>query len=67
MKLMTRRVVLAIGAAMLVGGWGTMRYTQAHKRAFTLTESRRTYACGIVGMAIGAGMIGFAACKNRTT
>ncbi len=74
-----RRILLGIGAALLVGGWGTTRYAVEHmnsqistegwKESFAIAfdpyvvwraEVRGIYAAGVVGMALGAGMLAFA-------
>ncbi len=74
-----RRLMLAIGAALLVGGWGTTRYADEQQQAAItgyrweirlwisgrsrseqLIPSRVIYGAGVIGMAIGAGLIGFA-------
>ncbi|MEE9128542.1 MAG: hypothetical protein V3T84_00880 [Phycisphaerales bacterium] len=41
-----RRLMLGIGAALLVGGWGVIRYAD--------------FIGGVLSMAVGAGLIGFA-------
>ena len=48
-----RRCLIAVGAALLVGGCGATRYAE---KMF----SRDIYVTGVVGMAIGAGLIGLA-------
>ena len=81
-----RRLLLGIGAALLIGGWGTTRYaheqvslrqsqetvseilrsTGWHKGTKRSDSETRTiptkhiYAAGVIGMALGAGLIGFA-------
>lgn len=88
MKPLSRRLILGLGAALLVGGWGTTRYAdeqqqsiptaEAHLRGSAeriklwsegyggevgevdLPPSKTIYAAGVVSMAIGAGLIGFA-------
>ncbi len=70
-----RRLTLAIGAVLLVGGWGTCGYAKQHDQVGTLGRARidalphttlwdREYAAvylgGVAAMAIGAGLIGFA-------
>lgn len=73
-----RRIVLGIGAALLIGGWGMTRY--AHDRQQTMGSlgvsvwigsledpnyapmaGQTIYVVGVLGMALGAGVIGFAA------
>ena len=44
-----RRLMLGIGAALLVGGWGAIRYAD--------------FIGGVLSMAVGAGLIGFAALR----
>ena len=48
-----RRLMLAIGAALLVGGWGATW-------TFYNPPDRIIGVAGVVSMAIGAGLIGFA-------
>ncbi len=70
-----RRLMLAIGAVLLIGGWGTCGYAKRHDQVGTLGRARidaiphttvwdrdfaKTYLYGIAAMAIGAGLIGFA-------
>lgn len=83
-----RRLMLGIGAALLVGGWGTTQLASRAERVVhsegvvprpkkrsssppinvTVTSGvarwdyhyRPVYIGGIVGMALGAGLIGFA-------
>ncbi len=70
-----RRLTVGIGAALLVGGWGATRYADQQVQAGTgliwlegYQESYGTYtppghlvcAAGVVSMAVGAGLIGFA-------
>lgn len=90
MKLLkNRRIILAIGAALLVGGWGMTRLahervmhypTEHHRRVRAWYEQgstatvikpsgffvtpRTVYIIGVVGMAAGAGFIGFAALRK---
>ncbi|MCH8345197.1 MAG: hypothetical protein IH983_14600 [Planctomycetes bacterium] len=47
-----RRLMLAVGAALLAGGWGAAAFPDAQQQA-------------IIGMAIGAGLIGFAIPRRR--
>ncbi len=73
-----RRLVLGIGAALLIGGWGATRYAAQQQSTFPPVGGRRTigiyspwhagelygqtiYIGGVVSMAVGAGLIGFAA------
>ena len=74
--------MLAIGAALLVGGWGTTRYVHEQQQGRTEWKyqvwfgdpdhghmaSRVIYGGGVLGMAIGAGLIGFAVLRptNRS-
>ncbi len=84
MKLVTRRWILGVGAALLVGGWGMTRY--AHERLMTFPsdigepfvihlplsrqlnwdDSGGIFAGGVVMMAVGAGLIGFAFLRDRS-
>ena len=81
MKLVTRRWILGVGAALLVGGWGMTRY--AHERLMTYPtsiavgrgfdqprqrawdDSGGIFAGGVVMMAVGAGTIAFAIPRPR--
>ncbi len=47
-----RRLMLAVGAALLAGGGGAAAFPGASQQA-------------IIGMAVGAGLIGFAAPRRR--
>jgi hypothetical protein len=79
MKLITRRIILGIGAALLVGGWGLTRY--AHEQQESVVDdardiiwvggdnifirgSRTYFGAGVASMAIGAGLIGFGVPKG---
>ena len=53
-----RRLVLAIGAAVLVGGWGATW-------TFSNPPWRIVGVAGVVSMAVGAGLMGFAALQGR--
>ncbi len=77
-----RRLMLGIGAALLVGGWGTTQLASRHDQrtggsgqrlrmgqrpaqpphyVVVWDERQRPlYIWGIVSMAVGAGLIGFA-------
>ena len=44
--------MLAIGAALLIGGWSAAAFPDARQQA-------------IIGMAVGAGLIGFAIPRHR--
>lgn len=72
MKSFVRRLLLTVGAVMLVGGWGTTLYAAQHQeisssstpRGFAAVsvwdrELRGVYIRGVLGMAVGAGMISF--------
>ena len=76
--------MLAVGAVLLIAGWGITRYAHEQQQAVsTETDSRaimwfngdrntrvlgarwqvairEIYAAGVLGMAVGAGLIGFA-------
>ena len=76
MTMTLRRLMLGIGAALLVGGWGTTQF--AHELLQTYEGSARQiawrvkvyegwggpgrviYGVGVISMAVGAGLIGFA-------
>ncbi|MEE9130546.1 MAG: hypothetical protein V3T84_11055 [Phycisphaerales bacterium] len=69
MSMIRRRLMLGIGAALLVGGWGATRYAAQHQRAYSYYRSdavcqRTVYIGGVVTMAIGAGFIGFAVLRH---
>lgn len=70
-----RRLTLALGAALLVGGWGTTKYASRPERLAVRvrfvpenvvipvvrdTAYRPVYIGGVAAMAVGAGLIGFA-------
>ena len=75
MTMHRRRLMLAIGAALLVGGWATTRLASLHERSTGAPrnlpnhvvvwdeDQRPLYIWGIVGMTLGAGLIGFAALR----
>ncbi len=54
-----RRLMLAIGAALLVGGWGATW-------TFYNPPDRIIGVAGVISMAIGAGLIGFAILRPTT-
>ena len=69
-----RRLMLGIGAALLVGGWGTTRYADEQQQQageslkyghwfwggpFNGIPGRVFYGGGVICMALGAGLIGF--------
>ena len=67
--LLGRRLLIGVGAALLIGGWGTTRYAHEQQmsrrldgnhRAALWGETRHIYGAGVLGMAVGAGLIGFA-------
>lgn len=75
-----RRIVLGLGAALLVGGWGVTQWANKQVQATptnfrlrtwigeseNITESTRTiFAEGIVGMGIGAGLLAFSLPKTK--
>lgn len=77
-----RRIVLGLGAALLVGGWGTTRYADEQQQIVSvqsrsgkvdlwsegrggLVASQSIYAAGVLVMALGAGLIGFAIPRPR--
>ena len=78
---MKRRIVLGLGAALLVGGWGMCGYAKQHDKLGTLGRAQidalphttrwdrdyaATYRYGIAAMAVGAGLIGFAVLRSTT-
>ena len=81
MKLVTRRWILGVGTALLVGGWGMTRYAherlmmypivigevyRSYPRQRQWDDSGGTFASGVVMMAVGAGLIGFAFLRDRS-
>ncbi len=61
MAMNRRRLMLGIGAALLVGGWGMLHYqVDGDIARVTGLSSRVTSIVLAVGIAIGAGLIGFA-------
>ncbi len=81
MTMTRRRLMLAIGAAWLVGGWGSMQYAvqnSIRSDSLGLTMWHRdsaswipwgggaVYNGGGIIMALGAGLIGFAALRPTT-
>ena len=76
-----RRLMLAIGAAWLVGGWGSMQYAvqdSIRSDSLGLTMWHRdgaswipwgggaVYKGGVISMAVGAGLIGFGVLRPTT-
>ena len=66
MTMNRRRLMLGIGAALLVGGWGATQYGKQLQTVFPRGRSwsshpsgRYIYISGYTGMAVGAGLIGF--------
>ena len=76
---MTRQIVLGVGAALLVGGWGATRYAIQSYEAFRETyqtvvsqvwshwqeHDRPIFIRGIISMTVGAGLIGVALLKPQ--
>ena len=75
----TRRFILALGGAMLAGGWGATLYAEQQVQIGTggiwisgydsttyIPPGRIVCASGVVSMAIGAGLIAFGLPKTRT-
>ena len=76
-----RRTMFGLGAALLVGGWGTTRYADEQQQAVRSGDSRRyvawirglsgdiptktIYMTGVLSMALGAGLIGLAALRTN--
>lgn len=57
----TRRFALSLGAALLTGGWATMRYgLDEYIADETWLNDDGVVLCVVISMAIGAGLIGFA-------
>ena len=54
-----RRLLIALGAALLVGGWGTTRYIHEFRMAFFTVNAQMFYGVCVLGMTLGAGLIGF--------
>ncbi len=79
MKLVTRRWILGVGTALLVGGWGMTRYAHErlmtypsdigqrdrHSRQWAWDDSSGIFAGGVVMMTLGAGTIAFAIPRPR--
>ncbi len=67
MKTTTRRIMLALGAALLVGGCGLIFGGPVHvERHPGKNVTVRAYSIpGTVTMAVGAGLIGFAVIKTK--
>ena len=77
MKLTTRRIILGIGAALLVGGWGMTRYAVLFSSNAEVMVAiwegyvvdwppmKLTFTAGIVTMTIGAGLLGFGALRGE--
>ena len=67
-KHFTRRILIGVGAALLVSGWATTRYSEQFEESnlrsgaylHPTTASQCVFLVGILGMALGAGFIGFA-------
>ena len=53
-----RRLLIALGAALLVGGWGTTRFIH-EMQAFSSVNAVPFYGVCVLGMTLGAGLIGF--------
>lgn len=77
MTIIRRRLMLGIGAALLVGGWGATRFAHEQQQSFSadgwrqhvwttkthirlVGPSQVIYGAGVISMALGAGLIGFA-------
>ncbi len=72
MNTWTRRTLIGVGTALLVGGWGSTRYAHAQQqsvsariRANQWIVDRGVFRRGVVAMALGAGLIGFCAIGTR--
>ena len=79
MKLVTRQWILGVGTALLVGGWGVTGCAKEQQKSaltdmgfvlwggtvVTSARSKTIYACGVLSMAVGAGLIGFAIYRPR--
>ena len=76
---MRSRITIALGAALLVGGWGTIQYAREQQQAVSVDHMTRVdfwigyempepgilpgrwvFAAGVLAMAMGAGLLGFA-------
>ncbi len=64
-----RRLLIALGAVLLVGGWGITRYAQQGWWIGLPIDDRQTtgwiFGAGVLTMTIGAGLIGFAVLPKR--
>ena len=68
--LLDRRLLLGVGAALLIGGWATIGYAKDRQRiasdglpagiSVRYSNGRSIYIGGAIIMTIGAGVIGFA-------
>lgn len=79
MKLVTRQWILGVGTALLVGGWGVTGCAKEQQQSaptdaglvvwvgspITSVGSQTIYACGVLSMAVGAGLLGFAIYRPR--
>lgn len=59
MSIRKRRIVLGLGAMLLVGGWGARPLEKINHRELTSWGSDLVLNAGIVSMVIGAGLIAF--------
>ena len=80
MKLITRRIILGVGAALLVGGWASTQYAQHRAKPYPVSadleilqgamdamkKSNTTFRSGVLAMALGAGLIGFGVLRGES-
>ncbi len=78
MNTWTQRTLIGVGAALLVGGWGTTQYAHEERQSVaasadaervvnwkTLAGISSIYTTGVVFMALGAGLMGFGATRTN--
>ncbi len=68
MNTRTRRTLIGVGAALLVGGWGMTQFAVNELASgYYWCHSTRHYfqMAAVVPMALGAGLIGFGAIRTN--
>ncbi len=79
MNTRTRRTLICVGAALLLGGWALTGYADEQQQTVPVgtrrahlwvgssgpVASRTFYMTGVVSMALGAGLIGFGAIRTN--
>ena len=56
MTMIRRRLMLVIGAVLLIEGWGVTRFADEPQQAF---NNGAIYGIGVFSMVLGAGYIGY--------